>query len=96
MLDIFSIRGHDETLMELLDHLYNSVMQLPTTYREWIRAMRRVGDDFTRPTMRRILRTPEVMKEILEFEGQKEAGVRNQEGIDRAECEESTTKATAC
>ncbi len=63
---------YDEVLLEKLDSLYNAIMTLATRYKKWMVAMKRVGNDFTKPTVRRILQSPEVMKGVLEFEGQLE------------------------
>jgi hypothetical protein len=63
--------------VHLLDRLYNDIMTLRTKYTQWMDVMKRVGDDFTRPTMRRILHSPEVMKEILEFDGHKEEAIKS-------------------
>jgi hypothetical protein len=76
MLAATDIEGNDEALLDYLNRLYNAIMVLLTKYKQWTAAMKRIGDDFTRPTMRRILRSPEVMKGILEFEGQTEAATK--------------------
>lgn len=39
--------------------------------------MKRVGDDFTKPTLGRILHSPIIMRHILEFEGEKEAATKS-------------------
>ena len=77
MLDIPLTQRQDEVLIEYLHTLYDVIMTLATRYKQWITAMKRVGDDFTRPTMRRILHSPEVMRQILEFEGQLEAATKS-------------------
>jgi hypothetical protein len=70
MLAATGTEANDEVLLDYLNSLYNSTMMLLTKYKQWTAAMKRIGDDFTRPTMRRMLRSPEVMRDILEFEGQ--------------------------
>lgn len=70
-------QGYNEALLEKLDMLYNTIMSHATRYKKWMVAMKRVGNDFTKPTMRRILQSPEVMKGILEFEGQLEAAAKS-------------------
>ena len=39
--------------------------------------MHRVGEDFTKPTMRRILHSADVMQDILEFEGHKAEAMKS-------------------
>ncbi len=68
---------YEEVLPEKLDSLYNAIMALSTRYKKWMVAMKRVGRDFTKPTMRRILQSPEVMKGVLEFEGQLEVASKS-------------------
>lgn len=68
---------YTEALLENLDSLYNAIMTLTTRYKKWMVAMKRVGNNFTRPTMRRILQSPEVMKGVLEFEGQLEVATKS-------------------
>jgi len=73
-------RGHgpdDEELLEQLNALYDALMTVSTKYRRWMAAMKRVGNDFTKPTMRRILQAPRVLENILEFEGQLEAAMKS-------------------
>ncbi|ERF74158.1 hypothetical protein EPUS_08897 [Endocarpon pusillum Z07020] len=70
-------QGYNEALLEKLDMLYNTIMTHATRYKKWMVAMKRVGNDFTKPTMRRILQSPEVMKGILEFEGQLEVAAQS-------------------
>lgn len=70
-------QGYGEVLLDKLDNLYNVIMSLATKYKKWMVAMKRVGNDFTKPTMRRILQSPEVMKGVLEFEGQLEAATKS-------------------
>jgi hypothetical protein len=70
------IRDNDEGLIQLLDSLYDAIMTLPTVFKKWMMAMKRMGDDFTKPTMQRILHSPGVMKDIVEFEGQKQVAVK--------------------
>jgi hypothetical protein len=70
-------QGHDEDLLARLDTLYDALMTVSTKYRRWMAAMKHIGDDFTKPTMRRILQSPAVMQSILEFEGQLEAAMES-------------------
>jgi hypothetical protein len=77
MLDIPRQPGHDEALLEQLNSLYNALMTFRNTYKQWIDAMKHVGNNFTRPTMRRILESPKVMRQILEFEGQVEVASKS-------------------
>jgi hypothetical protein len=77
MLNISRQPGQDEALLEQLNSLYSALITFRNTYKQWIDAMKRVGNNFTRPTMRRILESPEVMRQILEFDGQVEAASKS-------------------
>lgn len=84
MLAVFRLRGPDEELVEVLDSLYDAVMTLPTRYREWMRAMKRVGDDFTKPTMHRILASEHVMATILEHQAQRKSAAESTSTLELA------------
>jgi hypothetical protein len=77
VLAIPRAQAHDEELLEQLDKLYDALMTVSTKYSRWMAAIKRVGNDFTKPTMRRILQAPGVMKNILEFEGQLQAAMKS-------------------
>jgi hypothetical protein len=77
VLAIPRAQAHDEELLEQLDKLYDALMTVSTKYSGWMAAIKRVGNDFTKPTMRRILQAPGVMKNILEFEGQLQAAMKS-------------------
>lgn len=77
VLSVSHIGSDDEPLLDDLDSLYNALMTLSTRQKQWISVMKYIGNDFTRATMRRILRTPEVMKEVLEFEGDMEVATKS-------------------
>lgn len=77
MLELSQIRRQDEAIDDLLDHVYNAIMMLPARYKQWMMAMRWVGDGFTKPTMRKILQSPDVMMNILESEGRHEQATQS-------------------
>ncbi len=77
ILAVFRLQTHDDLLIDFLDSLYDAIMLFPIRYKQWMIAMKQVGDDFTKPTMRRILDLPEVMRHILEFEGQIETATKS-------------------
>jgi hypothetical protein len=77
VLAIPRVRDQDDELFDQLNTLYDALMTVSTKYRRWMAAMKRVGNDFTKPTMRRILQAPGVMENILEFEGQLEAATKS-------------------
>lgn len=59
-----------------LNHLYHVLMTIEEKYTQWWNEVKMLGDLYTKPTMRRILRSPPVLKEIFEHEDMNEAAER--------------------
>lgn len=51
-------------------------MTVEEKYTQWWNEVKMLGDLYTKPTMRRILRSPPVLKEIFEHENMNEAAER--------------------
>ena len=70
---LFRTGDYDKDVQSSIDRLYHAIMSVAEKYKQWCRDMRDLGDWYTKPTMRRILNSPAIMEQILEFEGMKEA-----------------------
>jgi hypothetical protein len=60
-------------LKEALGDLYNAIMTLQEGYRRWWKDMKELGDNYTKPTLRRLLNSPTAMQQISEYEAIKDA-----------------------
>ena len=63
-------------VQESLDALYDVIMIVEEKYKQWWRDVRELGDNHTKPTMRKIFASPVVMQQLEHFEGMKEAANR--------------------
>jgi len=64
---------HNQSTQASLNDLYHVLMTVEERYRQWWNNVKELGDLHTKPTMRKILNSPTVMKHILEYEDIKEA-----------------------
>jgi hypothetical protein len=64
---------HNQSTRVSLDDLYHVLMTVEERYRQWWNDVKELGDLHTKPTMRKILNSPKVMKHILEYEDIREA-----------------------
>ena len=74
---------HNQSTQASLDDLYHVLMTVEERYRQWWNDVKELGELYTKPTMRRILHSPTVIKHILEQEDIRkaaEAAARDPEG----------------
>jgi hypothetical protein len=64
---------YDQLTLASLDDLYHAIMMVEERYKHWCNDVKELGDLHTKPTMRRILKSPPAMKLIAEHEDMKEA-----------------------
>lgn len=64
---------HNQSTQASLDDLYHMLMTVEERYRQWWNDVKELGELHTKPTMRKILNSPTVMKHILEYEDVREA-----------------------
>lgn len=66
----------DQSTQASLNDLYHVLMTAQERYKQWWSDVKALGDLYTKPTMRRILHSPKVLKLIAEQEDTKEAAER--------------------
>lgn len=59
---------HNQSTQASLNDLYHVLMTAEERYRQWWNDVKELGEMHTKPTMRKILNSPTVMKHILEHE----------------------------
>lgn len=72
-LNFYQAVDHNRSTQASLDDLYHVLMTVEERYRQWWNDVKELGELHTKPTMRKILNSPTVMKHILEHEDIKEA-----------------------
>jgi hypothetical protein len=65
--------NHNRSTQASLDDLYHVLMTVEERYRQWWNNVKELGELYTKPTMRKILDSPTVIKHILEHESIREA-----------------------
>lgn len=69
----YPIAYHVQKVQTDLDALYHALLTLEENYKKWWKNMQELGDSYTKPTMRRILDSPTIVQQILEYEDVKHA-----------------------
>jgi len=72
-MTLFRTVDSDDNVQGALDAVYHALMEVEERYKQWWKDVKQLGNSYTKPTMRRILNSPTVMQQLLEFEGMKEA-----------------------
>ena len=70
---LFRAVDYDQSTQVSLDDLYHVLMTVEERYKQWWNDVKELGDLHTKPTLRRILDSPTVMKHLIEHEEMKEA-----------------------
>ena len=82
-LTLFRTVDCDEDIQTALDAVYHALMEVEEKYKEWWKDVKELGDLYTKPTIRRILNTPTVMQQLVEYEDIEtaaEAAIRDPDG----------------
>lgn len=57
----------EEEVAELLDDIYNELMSWLDRYRQWTQGMQELGNDYMKPLISQLVRTPEAQDEFHDF-----------------------------
>ncbi|EXJ81723.1 hypothetical protein A1O1_07788 [Capronia coronata CBS 617.96] len=72
-LQLLGFDSVDADVQNRTNELYDNIMKLLQSYGQWWKGMKSIRYDYMLPLMRRIRSSPEILREIKEFEKAKEA-----------------------